>query len=62
MIRNAVFFLTVKEGATLAYGDFSGVPLPADLVREARKLEIEYVRKWVCTRRCTGHGQWERRS
>ena len=45
MIKKELLFLSVKEGVAWAYDDISGAALPADLVKEARKLEIDYVQK-----------------
>ena len=45
LIETELFFLSVKEGTAWAYDDISGAVLPAQLVKDARKLEIEYVKK-----------------
>ena len=45
MVRKEMMMLAVKEGAAFAYDDITGASLPAHLVKEARKLEVEYVRK-----------------
>lgn len=37
--------LAVRNGETWAWDDVSGSSLPTELVREARRLEIEYIRK-----------------
>ena len=44
MLKDELMFLSIKEGATWAYDDISFAALPAEMVREARKLEIEYVK------------------
>ena len=45
IVANEIFFLSVKEGTAWAYDDVSGAVLPPQLVKDARKLEIEYVKK-----------------
>ena len=45
MVRKEMMMLAVREGMAYAQYDITGAALPADLVKEARKLEIEYVTK-----------------
>ena len=45
MVRKEMMMLAVKEGTSYAYDDITGAALPADMVKEARKLEVDYVRK-----------------
>ena len=44
MLKHELLILSVKNGVSYAYGDISGAASPEDMVREARKLEIEFVR------------------
>ena len=44
-LAREVLMLSVKNGDTWAWDDVSGASLPIELVKEARRLEIEYVRK-----------------
>ena len=45
ILKAELLILSVKNGVSYAYDDVSGAALPVDMVKEARKLEIEYVRK-----------------
>ena len=44
MLKHELPMLSVKNGVSYAYDDISGAASPEDMVREARKLEIEFVR------------------
>ena len=44
-VAREVLTLSVKNGDTWTWDDVSGASLPVELVKEARRLEIEYVRK-----------------
>ena len=43
MLKHELPMLSVKNGVSYAYDDISGAASPEDMVREARKLEIEFV-------------------
>ena len=45
LVAREIQLLSVKEALALAYDDVSGAALPAQLVKDARRLEIEYIRK-----------------
>ena len=45
MLKKELSLVSVKNGVAYAYDDITSAALPIDLVREARKLEIECIRK-----------------
>ena len=45
MLKNELLFIAIKHDVKYAYDDVSEAALSMDLIKDARKLEIEYIRK-----------------